>query len=139
TSGDERDEAYLLGVLCSLPLDWYARRLVETHLNFHILNGLPVPRPEPSDPRRRRVIEIAGRLAAVDDRYDSWAAAVGVPIGTVDDAMRDDLVSELDALAAHLYGLSADQLRVIFETFHEGWDFHARCERTLHHYQAIAS
>ena len=26
--GDERDQSYLLGVICSLPLDWYARRFV---------------------------------------------------------------------------------------------------------------
>lgn len=42
--GDERDQAYLLGVLCSMPLDWYARRIVEISLNFHILNSFPIPR-----------------------------------------------------------------------------------------------
>ena len=43
--GDERDQAYLLGVLSSIPLDWYARRVVETHVNFHLFNAFPVPRP----------------------------------------------------------------------------------------------
>jgi hypothetical protein len=42
--GDERDQAYLLGVLSSIPLDWYARRFVEISLNFHIVNGFPIPR-----------------------------------------------------------------------------------------------
>ena len=60
--GQARDEAFLLGVLCSLPLDWYARRYVETHLNFHLLNALPVPRPAAGDGRRDRVIALAGRL-----------------------------------------------------------------------------
>src|SRR5207248_8173513 len=35
--GGELDQAYLLGILCSLPLDWYARSFVEINLNFHIL------------------------------------------------------------------------------------------------------
>ena len=43
--GDEKDEAYLLGTMSSIPLDWYARRFVELHMNFHIVNTLPVPRP----------------------------------------------------------------------------------------------
>src|SRR5439155_510401 len=41
--GDERAQAYLLGVLCSIPLDWYARRFVEINLNFYLFNPLPIP------------------------------------------------------------------------------------------------
>ena len=37
--GDVSDEAYLIGILSSIPLDWYARRFVEVNLNFHILNA----------------------------------------------------------------------------------------------------
>ena len=48
--GDERDEAYLLGVMSSIPLDWYARRFVEVNMGFHILNALPVPRPPREGP-----------------------------------------------------------------------------------------
>jgi len=46
--GTEQDEAYLLGVMSSIPMDWYARRYVELHVNFHILNAFPVPRPRMS-------------------------------------------------------------------------------------------
>ena len=85
-------------VLCSIPLDWYARRFVETHVNYHVFNPFPIPRSGPDDPTRRRVEEIVGRLAAVDDRYADWAAAVGVPLGGVSDSSeRDDLVAVLDA------------------------------------------
>lgn len=136
-SGNERDEAFLLGVLCSIPLDWMARTVVETHVNFHIFNGLPVPRPQTDSPLRQRVIEIAGRLAAVDARYSGWAAQVGVPIGSVtSDALRDDLVAELDAIVALLYGLSSGDVAHIFATFHRGWDFHGRMATVLKHFDA---
>ena len=136
--GSEADEAFLLGVLSSIPLDWYARRYVELHLNFHILNGLPVPQPEVTDPRRVRVVEIAGRLAAVDDRYAEWAAAVGVPVASVSSAAeRDDLVAELDALVAGLYGLSRDQVEHVFATFHRGWDNQPRLDAVLEHFDRI--
>ena len=40
-----RDEAYLLGVLSSIPLDWYARRYVELNLAYGLLSSFPIPRP----------------------------------------------------------------------------------------------
>jgi hypothetical protein len=136
--GDERDEAYLLGVLASLPLDWYARRFVETNLNFHVFEALPVPRPGREDPRRRRVVELAGALAAVDDRYADWATRVGVEVGTVSAPRSRALVHELDAVVAHLYGLSRPQLRAVFRTFHDGWDHGERLAGVLGWYDEWA-
>ena len=48
--GTARDEAYLLGILSSMILDWYARRVIELHLTFNILNSFPIPG---LDPRRK--------------------------------------------------------------------------------------
>ena len=58
--GDEKDQAYLLGVLSSMPLDWYARRFVETHVSYFVLNPFPVPRPSRGDARWQRVVELSG-------------------------------------------------------------------------------
>jgi hypothetical protein len=135
--GDARDQAYLLGVLCSIPLDWYARRTVERHLNFHLFNALPVPRIE-NGSLRRRVEEVAGRLSAVDGRYQSWAKAVGVPVGSVAAAEKDDLVAELDAAVALLYGLDESDLRHVFETFHVGWRYEGRLDAALGHFRRLA-
>ena len=135
--GAPRDEAFLLGVLSSMVLDWHARCVVELNLTFHILNNFPIPAADvDSDPVAVRVVEIAGRLAAVDDRYDDWAAAVGVPVGSVgDDAAKYDLVCELDACVAVLYGLDESDLGVVYETFHKGADYSARHEAVLGHFR----
>ena len=133
-SGDERDQAFLLGVLCSIPLDWYARRFVETHVSFFVVNPFPIPRPERVDPAWQRVVELAGRLASPDERFGEWAEAVGVSYGPVDDAEKNDMIHELDAVVAHLYGLDEGQLVHIFETFHESWDYHARLDGVLRHF-----
>ncbi|MCL2504453.1 MAG: hypothetical protein FWE94_07715 [Coriobacteriia bacterium] len=130
-------EAFLLGALSSIPLDWYARRYVEIGMNLHIFNGLPVPVYDPDDTRCQRICEIAGCLAAVDDRYADWAAAVEVPVGSVrDQAEKDDLIAELDALVSLLYGLSEDQVEHIFATFHRGWDYAPRLAAVLTHFHA---
>lgn len=128
------DEAFLLGVLSSIPLDWYARRFVETHLNFFVLNPFPVPRPKNSHPLSERVSTIAGRLASIDERFADWAEHVGVVVGSLPDDEKDDMMHELDAVVAHLYGLNQKQLVHIFETFHEGWDYEERLRNTLNYF-----
>jgi phenylpyruvate tautomerase PptA (4-oxalocrotonate tautomerase family) len=135
--GDERDEAYLLGVMASIPFDWYARRFVEIGVNYHILNAIPVPRPGRNAELRNRVVELAGRLAAVDERYADWADAVGVNCGEIDEERKQERIDELDALVSHLYGLKREDVTVLFETFHDGWDHEGRMERVLNHYDRI--
>jgi hypothetical protein len=134
--GDEKDQAFLLGLLSSLPLDWYARRFVETHLNFFVLNPLPVPRPPRESKLWQCVVALAGRLAAVDNRFADWAGAVCVDCGPLEPNTKRDHIHELDAVVAHLYGLTDPQLVHIFETFHEGWDYNDRLKATLKHFHA---
>jgi hypothetical protein len=120
-----------------MPLDWYARRVVETHLNFHVFNSLPIPDTAPDDPACRRVAEIAGRMAAVDERYSAWAAEVGVPVASVNETEREGLLAELDAVVAKLYGLDADDLCVIYGTFHERGNYDDRCARAIAYLEAL--
>lgn len=133
-----KEEAFVLGVLSSIPLDWYARRFVELGLNFPIFNSLPMPFGDLSDPRRARVVEIAGRLAAVDSRFSTWAKKVGVRAGSVKSVVeKEELIAELDALVAHLYELSRRHLEHIFRTFHRGWDFSSRLNQVLNVYDEL--
>lgn len=133
--GDERDQAFLLGVLCSISLDWYSRRFVEVNVNFFIFNPFPIPRPPRTDTRWQRVVALAGRLASPDERFAGWAEAVGVDYGPLQDGEKQDMIAELDAVVAHLYGLTEKQLAHIFETFHEGWDYGPRLDAVLKHFK----
>ena len=138
--GAVRDEAYILGIMSSIPFDWCARRFVDKNLTFAILNGLPVPQSEQSSPEKERLIELTARLAAHDDRFADWATEVGVPVGSLRaEPERADAMQEIDALVAHLYGLNADELVHIYETFHRGWDYQPRLEAVLRHFQAWES
>jgi hypothetical protein len=111
-------------------------------MNLHIFNGLPVPTFDSDSQPERRIVEVAGRLAAVDDRYADWAKEVGVPVGSVKEpAEKDDLIAELDALVSLLYGLTEQQVEHIFATFHRGWDeskadYVARLAAVKKHYAA---
>jgi hypothetical protein len=138
--GSASDEAFLLAVMSSIPFDWYARRIVELHLTFELLQHFPVPRVDPEEGPRRRAVELAGRLAARNERFADWAAEVGVPVGSITTPdTQADAEAELDALVSHLYGLSRDQVVHVFETFHRGWDYRPRLTAVLAHYDRIGA
>jgi hypothetical protein len=133
--GDSSDEAFLLGILSSIPLDWYARRYVEKHVTIGLLNTFPIPRLARESPLRKRIVNVAGRLAAVDGRYTTWAAEVGVPVASVTDRVtKNDLTAELDALVSLAYGLDRSDAEHIFATFQRDWDHTDRLTAVLRHY-----
>ena len=134
--GDEKDQTFLLGILSSIPLDWYARRFVETHVSYYVFNPFPIPRPDRDNVMWQRVVQLAGRLACPDERFSTWADAVGVECGSLAVDEKEDMIHELDAVVAHLYGLSEPQLVHIYETFHEGWNYQARLDGVLQHFHA---
>ena len=109
--------ASVLGVLNSVPFDWESRRYVEVNYNFFILNMLTFPPPD-STPWQR-IGELAARLSCVDERFNEFAAEVGVECGPRAEHQRTDMRSEIDALVARAYGLTGDELQFIFTDFTE--------------------
>ena len=104
-------------------------------MNFYIFNQFPIPRPTRNDPRWQRIVQLAGRLASIDKRYANWAVKVGVEFGALPPDEKEDMIHEIDAVAAHLYGLNEAQLIHIFETFHENWDSTHRRNEVLTHFR----
>ena len=137
--GTETHEAYLLGVLSSSIFDWKARRWVDKNMTFSVAGRLTVPKFNRDQSLDLRLIEIAGRLAAVDKRYSDWAERVGVPVGSVKShTEKEDLLAELDAVVAHLYGLDTDDLKVIWDTFHTTVDHLPNLDAVLDHFERWA-
>ena len=55
----------------------------------------------------------------MDERFAGFAAEARVECGPLTDAQRNDKRAEIDALVAHAYGLTEDELRFIFTDFTE--------------------
>ena len=70
-------------------LDWVARRYVETHLNFYVLNMLTVPSTDHDC--WERIGKLAARLSCVDERFADFAAEAGVEYGPLAGAQHNDL------------------------------------------------
>jgi hypothetical protein len=112
---DPRAEAACLAILNSLAFDWQARRFVEIHLNFFVLEGLRIP--ELDDPTLDALADASARLSCPDRRFAEFAAATGVEAGPLGEEQRARLLAEIDARVARAWGLSAEELEVIFRDF----------------------
>lgn len=128
--------ASVLGVMNSLPFDWQARRYIETHLTYFILNMLCFPRWGDAD--WRRIGELAARLSCVDGRFGAFAADAGVEWEPLGEEERDAMRAEIDALTARGYGLDTDGLRFLFGDFTEKAVTPRYRERVLAAFEGLA-
>ena len=114
-TGDALARAACLGIMNSLPFDWQARRFIELNVNFFLLEGFYLP--SLTDDDYAEITRAAARLSAVDDRFADFARETGVECGPLSAAERADLRCEIDARVARAWGLTADDLQVIYEDF----------------------
>ena len=110
-------QAYVLGVMNSLPFDWLSRRYVEMNLNFFILNMLTFP-PASNAPWER-IGKLAARLSCPDDRFAEFATEAQVECGSLNSVQCIDIRAQIDALIARAYELTEDELEFIFTDFKE--------------------
>lgn len=115
--GGPVEQAFVLGLMDSLVFDWQARRLVELNVNFFILNALALPIRENVD--LTAIASRAARLSCVDERFTDFARAVGVDYGLLDEESRLRLMAEIDALVAHAYQLSEEDIATVMDDFTE--------------------
>jgi len=126
-AGRNEERAALVGIMNSLAFDWQARRFMEIHMNYFILEGLRLP--SLNEKSYSRLAAAAARLSCVDGRFAAFAQSVGVEHGPLDPEERERLLVEVDALVARAWELTADDLDVIFADFTFGAVPHAYRER----------
>jgi len=129
--GHEKEEAYLLGTLCSIPFDFYARKFIETAVDIHFMKAFPIPIAIDSV-QGRRLLENVYSLVPKEPVYKTWRDSLLMSIGEVGELENiEELIIENDALVAVLFGLSDSELEYIFNNFQRGWDSEVRKQRTL--------
>jgi len=134
--GDAKTDAFLLGVLSSIPFDWYARRWVEINFTFELLKPMPIPVFDIQNEKVLRLIELSAKLSYQDKKYSKWISEIGnsFEIFKSSDDISED-ISEIDAIVSILYGLSSKQVEHIFENFHRGWNYTERLDIVKHFYK----
>jgi hypothetical protein len=123
--------AYMLwlAVANSVTMDFIVRKKISLKMSYTVLDSLPFPRLEPTDPVARRIVPIAAALTCTSPEItpfwneladDGWVERVAddqIP-GISDEERRRKARAELDAIVAgDLYGLDRDELSFILDTF----------------------
>jgi hypothetical protein len=116
----------LLANLCSSALDFFARQKVQgQHLNWYIVEQLPMVRPEQYETKLRKV-KIADfvreqvlRLSYTAEDLRPFARDLGFKGDPFrwDEEDRRHRMARLDALFFHLYGINRDDTAYILDTF----------------------
>ncbi len=108
--------ACLCGLLNSFVLDYVIRRKITVDLTMFQVRQLPVPHFAEDQPHCRAIARRVARLVCLDPAFQ---ALRGQLLGSEDAPVlslarrqeRQQLQNEIDAIVAHLYGLSASDLR----------------------------
>jgi hypothetical protein len=111
---------YAMALLDSVTVDYRLRLSVSANLNTFFLYQLPIPRLAAADPHFMPIVRRAAQLVCTTPAFDELAQAAGLVDHTeaaTDPAERAILRAELDAMVAHLYGLTEAEFAHVLATF----------------------
>jgi len=111
---------YLASILSSMILDAFIRNKVSTNINMFFIYQLPVPHLSQTNPRLVSIANRAAKLICTTPEYDDLAAEVGLDShnnGVTNESERIKLRAELDAIIAHLYGITEEEFAHVLSTF----------------------
>ena len=111
---------YFTAVMASLLIDYAIRQRVSTQLTMFFVYQIPVPRLTGEEPAFHPIIERAARLICTTPEFDGLAKDVGLGShkkAATTPTERAKIRAELDALVAHLYGLTEDEFQYVLSTF----------------------
>lgn len=112
----------LTALLNSFTSDYILRSRMTTNLNSFILYQLPIPKIDARSPYFKPLYTRAARLLCTQPEYsDLWQSTMNShwtsESGAIDDIERDKIKAELDAIIAHLYGLTEEEFQCILSGF----------------------
>lgn len=102
--GRDREDLFL-ALANSLVVDWMLRRMVTTTVNFFILDSLPLPNIDENSTVGRVLIDLARQVTGAESSPNVSRAEIGLKR------------ARMDALVAHAWGVSVDDMRVVLRDF----------------------
>jgi hypothetical protein len=114
-----RVQCYLVGVLNSFVYDWFMRQKISATLNMFYVYQTPVPRLTEGDPVFEQLATRSAKLICHGTEFDDLAREAGIEPseGIHDPDERAAIRAELDAVVAHMYGLTEAELGYILQSF----------------------
>ena len=107
--------------LNSFIVDYFIRQKVSANINKKYIIPLHIPRLTEKDPFFKELVERSAKLTCIGKEFDELADEIGIQRGGVKDKQeRWKIQGEIDAIVAHVYGLTLDEFEYILSTFTTG-------------------
>lgn len=111
---------FTVGIFNSFVFDWLIRKKITSHLNMYIVYQMPCPRFESNQSIHQKIVSLSVKLVCSSDEFDLLAKSVGLNSykdGVTNPIERAGIRAELDAMIAHLYGLTEEEFAHVLSTF----------------------
>ncbi|MGH9418702.1 MAG: Eco57I restriction-modification methylase domain-containing protein, partial [Thermoanaerobaculia bacterium] len=110
---------YLVAVMDSFTFDWLIRKKVSAHCNMFYVYQMPVPRLMPGNPAFEQIALRSARLICTRPEFDDLAREAGISRDERSTApeIRATTRAEVDAIVAHVYGLTEADLQHMLAAF----------------------
>jgi hypothetical protein len=107
-------------IMGSFLCDWFVRQKILTNMNMFYVYQLPIPRITDGHPMFKSIVTRAAQLICTSPEFDDLAKQVGLRShkdGITERTKRIQIRAELDALVAHLYGITEEDFAHVLRTF----------------------
>ena len=102
---DNDDGVYLwVAIVNSFVYDWFLRRILTTTVNFFLLKSIPVPNIDMESDEPQKLIKNTRRIASMD-------------FSDCNPDLYEQLRVENDVIVATLYGITYNEMKIVFEDF----------------------
>ncbi len=114
-----RQMLYLASVMNSFAFDWLIRLKVTTHCSIFYVYQMPVPRLEEGNAIFEQLVSRAAKLICTQPEFDDLAREVCIESfeRAHDPKERAEIRAQIEAIVAHLYGLTRDDLQHVLASF----------------------
>ena len=112
---------FLQALLNSFVVDYFIRQKINAHVNSRFLLPLKVPRFTEKKPCFQKLVEKSAFLTCIGKEFNELADEIDIPRGGIkDEKKRWETQGEIDAMVAHIYGLTLEEFKYILSTFTTG-------------------
>ena len=108
--------SYLAGIFNSLVFDYLIRLRITMNLSYFFVYQTPIP-AKFSGGIADEIVRVSAQMSSPDERFNEYAANLGVRAHQLSMAERIDLTANLNALVAKHYGLDRDELQTVLDSF----------------------
>lgn len=137
---DASTQMFILGFLSTRISDWFVRCLVDRRILPSLFSYLRIPEVTSDNPLRNRIEALTQAIVSSRHNHlENWGKVSTLTPRGLTDMQLLDSIDEIEASAALLVGLTANDIQMLFETFHVGWDYEDKLVSTLQHFRRLES